>query len=250
MEMWQLEQRRDLPLELKEILTTKRIEEFYNRFLGNVYISFSGGKDSTVLLNIARKRFKDIPAVFSDTGLEYPEIKEFIGTVDNVTTIKPKISFLSVIKKYGYPLISKEVSQRIEEAINTHSEKLRNKRLNGDENKKGAIPKKWKFLIDAPFKISSKCCSILKKNPFKKYEKETGRHPIVGTMAVDSSLRKQSYLKHGCNSFESKRPISTPLGFWTEQDIWEYIRKYKLNYSTIYDKGFKNTGCMFCMFAT
>lgn len=82
----------------------------------------------------------------------------------------------------------------------------------------------------------------------KSYEKESGRKPFIGTMAGDSILRKRSYLENGCNSFDSKRPRSMLMGFWVEEDIWDYIRKYDLSYATIYDKGMIRTGCMFCMF--
>lgn len=88
----------------------------------------------------------------------------------------------------------------------------------------------------------------MKKRPVKKFEKETGLHPIVGTMADEGGQRLSSYLRNGCNSFESKRPISTPLGFWKEEDVWEYLKKYNIPYCKIYDKGYKRTGCMFCMF--
>ena len=88
----------------------------------------------------------------------------------------------------------------------------------------------------------------MKKNPIKKYEKETQRKPIVGIMASDSSGRKTSYLRNSCNSFTTHRPISNPISFWLEQDIWDYIHKNNLPYSKIYDMGFDRTGCMFCMF--
>ena len=81
-----------------------------------VYVSFSGGKDSTVLLDIVRKDYPDIPAIFVDTGLEYPEIREFVKTYDDVTWLKPKMNFKQVIEKYGYPFISKEVSQTVYDA--------------------------------------------------------------------------------------------------------------------------------------
>lgn len=58
-----------LPLERKIGFTAARITEAYNRWNGKCYISFSGGKDSTVLLHIARTLFPDIKAVFIDTGL-------------------------------------------------------------------------------------------------------------------------------------------------------------------------------------
>ena len=106
-----MKQKLDLPVKL--LLTESRIREWVNEFgEDGVYVSFSGGKDSTVLLDIVRNRmgYKNIPAVFIDTGLEYPEIREFVKTFENVVWLKPKITFKQVIEKYGYPFISKEVS--------------------------------------------------------------------------------------------------------------------------------------------
>src|SRR5665254_2143 len=102
MEFWELKQMQSLPLELKIIKTNLRIKEWYEAHDGQVYVSFSGGKDSTVLLDIVRKLYPDVPAVFADTGLEYPEIRRFVNTRTNVTIIKPKISFTEVLSKYGY----------------------------------------------------------------------------------------------------------------------------------------------------
>jgi 3'-phosphoadenosine 5'-phosphosulfate sulfotransferase (PAPS reductase)/FAD synthetase len=246
-EYWQLKQRQGQPLDIKEQLTANRIKAYYERLEGNVYVSFSGGKDSTALLHQVRRIYPNVPAVFVDTGLEYPEIRDFVKTIDNVIWLKPKMPFTQVIEKYGYPVISKETAQKIKEVRTTKSEKLRNKRMNGDEYGNGKISEKWKFLINAPFKISDRCCHIMKKEPIKRYEKETGRSAIVGTMAADSRLRETSYLQHGCNSFEG-RPMSTPMAFWLECDVWDYIKKYNLPYSKIYDMGYSRTGCMFCMF--
>lgn len=100
-------------LERKIQLTCERIKAWYEWWDGKVYISFSGGKDSTVLLDLVRNEcgLDDVPAVFCDTGLEYPEIREFVKTYDNVIWLKPKKNFKQVIKEYGYPFISKEVSE-------------------------------------------------------------------------------------------------------------------------------------------
>ena len=102
-----------LPLYRKIGITTARIIEWYQHWNGDVYVSFSGGKDSTVLLHIVRSIFPDVPAVFSNTGLEYPEIQKFVKSFDNVTTVYPSMRFPDVICTYGYPLISKEVSEAI-----------------------------------------------------------------------------------------------------------------------------------------
>lgn len=248
MEQDELQRRMELSLEDKISLTRERIKEWYEYHDGNVYISFSGGKDSTVLLDLVRSIYPEIPAVFINTGLEYPEILKFIKTISNVTILRPKMKFRDVIDKYGYPVISKENAHKIFQISNTKSFKLRQKRLFGDKKGNGKLPEKWIYMIDAPFKISSNCCNILKKNPCKKYEKETGRKPYVGTMVTDSRLRKTSYLKNGCNNFISKRGMSLPLSFWREDDVWEYIKLNKIAYSSIYDMGYKNTGCIFCMF--
>jgi len=247
-EGWQLKQRQALPLDMKEAFTEKRIRSWYSHWDGQVYVSFSGGKDSTVLLDMVRRIYPEVPAVFVDTGLEFPEIREFVKSVENVTWLKPKMSFNKVVEKYGYPVVSKENAQKIEEIRNTKSDKLRNKRLHGDEKGNGKLSEKWKYLIESDYKISAKCCNVMKKSPVKKYEKETGRKPFVGTMAADSTGRATSYLRNGCNSFESTRPMSTPMAFWLEDDIWAYLEKDELQYSSIYDLGYTRTGCMFCMF--
>ncbi len=101
-----------LPIWRKIQITQTRIIEWYNYFNGQVYISFSGGKDSTVLLHIAHKIFPDIPVVFSNTGLEYPEIQAFAKS-KGAEFVYPKMRFTEVIKMYGYPIISKEVSEAI-----------------------------------------------------------------------------------------------------------------------------------------
>ena len=100
-------------LEEKIQISTARIIEWYEHWDGKVYVSFSGGKDSTVLLDLVRRVYPDVPAVFSDTGLEFPEIREFVKSFDNVVWVKPKLTFTEVITKYGYPIISKNISNTI-----------------------------------------------------------------------------------------------------------------------------------------
>lgn len=231
-----------LSYEEKLCLAKSNVIEFYEQLDGKVYIAFSGGRDSTVLLHIVRKIYPNVVAVFNDTGLEYPEIKDFVRKTDNVIWLKPKMSFKDVIEKYGYPVISKENAQKIEEIRTTKSEKLLKRRLG---NGNGHLPKKWRFLIEAPFKISDKCCKKLKKEPAKKFERESGLSPMLGIRKKESALRNN---RQGCNMFCGKRPTSWPLGSWSEDDINRYIKENNVEISNIYDMGYKRTGCMFCMF--
>lgn len=249
----------NLPLDIKVAKTKLRIEEWI-RFHGeeNCYISFSGGKDSTVLLHLVRSVNPNIEAVYVDTGLEYPEVKEFVRRQDNVTILRPKMSFKQVIDTYGYPVTSKEQANYLDDIRNS-TPKMRERRLNGDSQGRFKLSNKWHYLIDAPFKVSHRCCNVMKKDPVKKYEKKTGKVPFIGTMASESSLRTQSYLKTGCNAFDSKRPTSTPIGFWTEQDVLEYIKMFNLEIPSVYGDiveidgklkttGCDRTGCVWCLF--
>ena len=212
----------------------------------NVYVAFSGGKDSTVLLDIARKLYPEITGVFNNTGLELPEIIKFVKTFDNIVTLRPKMPFHQVIEKYGWPVISKEQSQFIHEYRNTKSDKLRSLRWNGRSNGRSKISECWKFAVNAPFKISHICCDKLKKDPAKRFEKKTGMKPMLGNMMGESQLRRQH--GHICNLYDVKRPVSKPLLQWEESDIWAYIKENDLPYCEAYDQGWERTGCVFCMY--
>ena len=108
-----LRQLQSLPLRLKIPMTRQRIREWYEHWDGQVYVSFSGGKDSTVLKHIVDSMYTDVPAVFVNTGLEYPEIQRFVREVKagkwdcfnaDVEILRPEMLFDEVIRKYGYPV--------------------------------------------------------------------------------------------------------------------------------------------------
>ena len=247
--------RQNYSLGAKVIIAEQRIREWYEYWKGQVYVAFSGGKDSTVLLHIVRSLYPDVPAVFSDTGLEFPEIRDFVKTIDNVVWVRPKMPFTKVIEKYGYPVISKKIAMGFDRIRNTPNPDVQIPlRLHGGINptsgKKqfATIPKKWQYLLNAPFKISDKCCDVMKKNPIHTYERESKRKPFIGTMASDSDQRKQNYLKNGCNAFNLNKPLSTPLSIWKEQDVWAYVKKFNIPVCPIYALGYDRTGCVFCAF--
>ena len=249
-----------LPLSEKVLRTQTRIIEWYIKHNGNVYVSFSGGKDSTVLLHLVRQIYPDVPAVFVDTGLEFPEVKAHVKTFDNVVLLRPKMTFPQVLKKYGWCYPGKDVARIVYYARRGSAWAVN--KLNGVDNdgKKSKFKqryKKWRFLVDSPFLISDMCCHIMKKAPMHEYVKETGREPYIGTMATESKMREDAWIKTGCNSFDGKNPRSAPLSFWTEQDVLQYIVDNNLPipyvYGDIVRKGEKlittgetRTGCMFC----
>lgn len=257
MERYHLDQLMGLPLDLKIHKTDLRIREWVDHWDGNVVVSFSGGLDSTVLLHRVRTLYPDIKAVFFDTGLEFPEIRDFVRSVPNVDWVRPKLTFLEVIQRYGYPVVSKEQSEFIYQARHTNSEYLRRVRLEGKprlqkDGRKlyyGKISERYKYLLQAPFEISSQCCYKLKKNPAARYSKETGTVPFLGMRVEESALRRTKYLREGgCNSFDAKKPTSQPIAFWSHADVREYLARYSVPYSPIYDMGYERTGCMFCMY--
>lgn len=271
-----------LPLKLKIKMTESRIHEWIYR-QGSTYVSFSGGKDSTVLLDIVRKLYPSTEAVFVNTGLEYPEIQRFVKSFDNVKILYPEMRFDEVIRKYGYPFISKEVAECISQAKKAkasgkHVQRLM--QLEGtwtDKNGNKSIfnHEKYKPLLEVDFAISNKCCDVMKKNPSHDYIKKTGKVQITAQMACESKLRLQKWLKYGCNGFDMKNPTSNPMSFWTEQDVLQYIKNnnlpiasvygdvvYKCNDGKMYDNllcdcnaklcttGCDRTGCIFCGFGS
>ena len=113
---YDLAQMQSLPLEAKIRMTKMRIRQWYDHWDGMVYVSFSGGKDSTVLKHLVDSMYDDVPALFVNTGLEYPEIQKFAMSQKNVITVRPEMRFDEVIKTYGYPIINKEISHKIHDA--------------------------------------------------------------------------------------------------------------------------------------
>ncbi len=262
-------------------MSQARIREWYDHFDGNVYVSFSGGKDSTVLAHLVHDLYPEVPLVFSNTGLEYPEIQTFARKM-GAAIVRPKLMFSEVISKYGYPIISKEVGTTIYEARvhnDRHNAWIRRNELTGTRinPKTGELSPfqktKWLPLArDTQFIISDKCCAVMKKGPTKSYERKTKRVPYIGTLTDESRLRELKWIQHGCNAFDGKRPSSQPMSFWKEQDVLKYIKDKGIEIASVYgdivstDKdgfgydampglecnlrctGCQRTGCIFCGF--
>lgn len=236
------------------------------------YITYSGGLDSTVLIDMI-KRFTEygeyigeyLQIVFVDTGLEYPEVRKQALSKATIV-LRPKLTFRQVLQQYGYPVVSKTQAQAIRKLTTQNlSEKYRNKLLHGDEKgKAGKLSDKFHYLLKAPFPISERCCDIMKKAPIHKFEHENNDRylgtAITGERAEESENRKRIYYEYGCNAWKTKNPKSRPLSIWSHQHVLEYISRYKVPYASVYGEikkdylgryyntGVNRTGCMFCMF--
>lgn len=250
------------PLDMKLRKTQLRIREWVSYYgTSGVYVSFSGGKDSTVLLHIVRQMYPDIEAVFVDTGLEYPEIRSFVKTFDNVTVLRPKMRFDDVIRKYGYPIIGKKQADTISGAKNQLKKGVYSLRLMelgvsideakelglklpGDEmlkrytatceKSKFTIPNYKPLLFNVDFDVSPYCCIVMKKAPMYEFEKRNDKVPITAQTAAESMVREAAWLKNGCNAFNAKHAISNPMSFWTEQDILSYAKYHNLRLASVY----------------
>jgi 3'-phosphoadenosine 5'-phosphosulfate sulfotransferase (PAPS reductase)/FAD synthetase len=261
------------PLSRKIQVTQAKIMEWHERNNHKTAISFSGGVDSTVLLDLARRCYPTIPAVFCDTTIEFPEIVDFVHSKPHVTTVKPQLCdvcvqcsagcFGKIIKEYGICYPSKEVASCINNARRGKTWATnRLLGLNADGTPswyKEQMYKRWAFLLDSPYKISDKCCAIIKEKPLDKWYKETGNLPIIGTLASESIRRRNAWYATGCNGFDAQKKTSKPLSFWTHNDILRYLRDYKIPYAKIYGDivedtkgrlkttGEQRTGCSLCV---
>jgi len=252
---YKLELLKALPLDLKVIKSNILIQETLDKYGPDVYVSYSGGKDSTVLSHLVRQLRPNILHVFSNTTCEYPETlqhikweKEYNGM--NILMVKPydkykkPWNFKRVVNEYGFPMFSKVVANAIRTYRRAKSDITR-------QNSIEYITRRFKRFLDYKnLNISDKCCDVLKKTPIKQLAKKLGMQcSILGILAEESRQREMDWVNYGCNVFDIKKDNQCrPLSFWTEKDIYDYIALHKLRISKLYEMGYERNGCMFCGF--
>lgn len=182
-----------------------------------------------------------------------------------LVVIRPKHSFKWVCENKGFPITSKDTAGKIRKLRHGKlSEKYRNYLLNGDKRGKfGMLAKKWQYLTDTermPADISEYCCEALKKEPFKRYVKETGRQPFIGITQDESFRRENQYNHTGCNVYDGHTIKSQPMGFWPKNEVIQYAVEQRIPICSVYgtpyqDKkgnwyftGEQRTGCCVCGF--
>lgn len=241
---------------IKDIINKNDIDKFY--------ISFSGGKDSTILhylIDMAIPNNK-IPRVFINTGIEYKYIYQYVKSLtdndDRFTIIQPSQNIKNILDKYGYPFKSKEHSEKLyqfqnaKDGIQVYSTLKYMYGSEGFYNSRFKCPKKLLYQFSDKFelKVSDKCCMQLKKKPSKKWQKENNKSiPITGMRKAEGGQR----INVGCivTANDGKLLKFHPLAPVTDE--WEnwFIDKYNIHLCKLYYEpyNFKRTGCKGCPFA-
>lgn len=232
----------------------KTIQEYGEE---NFYLSFSGGKDSTVvhhLLDMALPENR-IPRVFINTGIEYVDIVKFVKGLaekdDRFVIVNNTKNIKEMLEKEGYPFKSKYHSRAWADyqkgnkmGINYYT----GENIMSERNCPQKL--KYQFEQEMPFKLSRKCCDRLKKDPIHRYEKESKRKiHITGMMREEGGQRIGTV----CILTDKQKNVVgfNPLAKVTSE--WEkwFIKEYDIQLCRLYYEpfNFNRTGCKGCPYA-
>ena len=222
------------------------------------YISFSGGKDSTVLHHLIDEALpgNNIPRVYINTGIEYKFVVEFVKelaeTDKRIIIIKPENNIQTILKTYGYPFKSKEHSLYLSVYQNSGNTKTVEKYLNRKDTRFACRDDlKYQFTPEFNLHISNKCCYKLKKDVISAWYKKNDRPiTITGMRSGEGGLR--ATLK-GCSVFNDKELVKFhPLQPLDEGFITWYISERNIKLCRLYypPYSFKRTGCKGCPYST
>ncbi|MBQ6324470.1 MAG: hypothetical protein IJI26_00195 [Clostridia bacterium] len=240
-----------------------------------------GGLDSITLLVFLRSIGIDCPAV-SVSSLEDKSIQDLHRAL-GVESLKPLRSKVDVIREYGYPVLSKEIANKIM-LLQNPSEKnatVRHAIITGETGEYGGnrtgtrmqLPMKWLRLFGgadpegaalgykaAPFKVSDRCCYYLKEKPCDDWAKQHNSVPFLGLMASEGGRREKALMMHGCNYFGESTIRSCPFAIFDRQDILKLAVELGVPVPEIYGKIVREpsgalrttkaqrTGCSMCGF--
>ena len=225
----------------------------------NFYLSFSGGKDSTLLHYLLDEALPNnkIPRVYIDTGIEYLAIREFVMNLaksdERIKIIKPSKPIIPTLQKYGYPFKSKEHSLLLSVYQKSGKGKSVRYYLGEEGHKILTCPKVLRYQFDNGFKlkVSDKCCQNLKKKPITKWQKENGKSiTITGMRRAEGGERKSI---KGCIITDKNGKAKKFHPLLVVSDEWEewYLKERGIKLCPLYYPpfNFKRTGCKGCPFA-
>ena len=236
------------------IAKIKSMNELYD-LEHNAYISFSGGKDSTVLHHLVDEALpgNKIPRVYINTGIEYKDIVIFVERERDgrILILEPTQNIKSVLEQYGYPFKSKEHSLYLSVYQNSGVGKTVERYLNRP-NARFRCPDKlrYQFTEDFKIKVSNKCCYKLKKDVVNQWAKENYKTiTITGMRAGEGGLRASH---KGCAVFDETKLVKFHPLQPLEDDFMEwYIAERKIELCRLYYPpfNFKRTGCKGCPYS-
>lgn len=276
-------------LKRRRAWTLEKKIEYADRLLKRVLkkhdrpvVCWSGGKDSTVLLHLALRHNPEIDVLFNDTGVEFPETRQFVDQIVedwgivNFHLAKPERGegFWDVTKQYGWPILGKEQSDNIERGRRRLRARVEEGELQEPETRiplsgcSGQSNSSYldnvegfeklsgmeRVLVSYDVDISTRCCRFLKEKPTKKVEARLGVDcKILGIMASESRRRSLLWIDHGEYYYVKRYYTHTkgiwkalPMAIWTEDDIWEYHERYDVPSCSLYDMGYDRNGCWTC----
>lgn len=211
------------------------------------YLSYSGGKDSHFLLWFIKEYLKDekITIVSVNTYMEHQEILERMKKYADVI-ILPKLKPFEIKQKYGSPCFSKSQDTAIYAYQNGNTAKWVMKQINQEYSFGFNLNNKARKLLlsNKLHKISPLCCQYLKKEPFKDFERLTGKKPIIGIRKSESCRRALVYKT--CFTKDGK---FTPLHNLNDQLLDKIYKKYNIEIPEIYNY-VSRTGCAGCPYGS
>lgn len=267
--------KKHMPYKDKVIWAKKRIEEFLiwcsDEKVEEITISFSGGKDSTVLFHLVneihnkiKSKVMLIPAYA--TEITFPSTIKFIKEttkdyqannkyIKEPLIIKPKMSWTNILNEKGYPIFSKQISLMLNRVKHAKTQNGLTKWMFGidEDTIRFKLAKNRLFLLDdnMTYNFPQPTSEFIDYFPKKTNEnyffsekccdnvkgglKHDKRPSFIGTMASESNMRKKSWIDRGCNIFNKDKPMSRPLSLWHAKDVWKYIKENNLKVNDAYN---------------
>ena len=222
------------------------------------YISFSGGKDSTVLSHLVDLALpgNNIPRVYANTGIEYNAVRDFVLELaksdPRIVIIKPSVNIAKSLQNDGYPFKSKEHSMYLDIFQRSGYCKTVDRYLYPEESRKTfGCPDmlRYQFSDDFHLKCSKKCCDNMKKKPMARWSKENNRpNVIIGILGDEKGGRSSAKCMVWKNNGMHFQPLTAVDHKWEE---W-FIKKQGIKLCKLYypPYNFERTGCKGCPYNT
>lgn len=216
-------------------------------------VSYSGGRDSTVLSHfmVTRMGYKT-PHVMSNTRMEYPETlrmfkvwREWLAERGvECHQVFPDMRPKELWPKIGVPLWSKQIAYKYRKFAASKSDKM-------PSHVPDDLHDQFRKAKACGLKITEKCCDYLKKKPMKKWDKENkiAGH-FTGVRCAESRSRRLAWIQQGAlyqAVSHANMWISNPLAFWTDADVARYLSEHNIEVIRP-DTLNGGSGCVTCLF--